>query len=112
MTGTAIVTKVGGNKLVEILRKKGNNGFSYTFTGRYIIHERGKVRNAKVLFFIPVSNPLAPKYLIFVVGGIIYANKIAGAITDILDAKNIPYKVKTVTHLPSHIKSYIKRHTR
>lgn len=112
MIGTAIITKVGRNELVEILRKKESNGFSYTFTGRYKIHERGKVKNAKVLFFIPVSNPLAPKYLIFVVGSTIYANKIAGAVTDILDAKNIPYKVKSITRLPNHIKSYIKRNVR
>ena len=112
MTGMAIVTKIGGNELVEILRKKGSNGFSYTFTGRYIIRERGKIGNAKVLFFVPVSNPLAPKHLIFVVGGIIYENMIAGAITDILDAKNIPYKVRFATRLPSQIKSYLKRYVR
>ena len=42
MTGTASVTKVGGNELVEILRRNTGNGFSYGANGRYIMHERGE----------------------------------------------------------------------
>lgn len=112
MIGTAIITSMERDGLVKVLLESVSNTPSSISNGKYGIYEKRDIRSAKVLSFISLNNPFAPKYLIFIIGGVIYVNKIAGVIMAILDSKNISYKVKTTINLPGHIKSYIKRNAR
>ena len=83
MIGTAIITKVGRNELVEILRKKKATASAILSQEDIKYTKEEKLKTQKYCFLFRKQSSCS-KYLIFVVGSTIYANKIAGAVTDIL----------------------------